>query len=86
MAIPQDEQLLTLAEAAATLPRRRAGRPTHASTLFRWSRAGLRGVRLEIVQVGATKCTSREALARFFAKLTRAAAKGAATREPARDA
>jgi hypothetical protein len=71
MAIPRDERLMTLAEAAATLPRRRAGRPTHASTLVRWSRDGLRGVHLEVIQVGSTKCTTQGALGRFFEALTR---------------
>lgn len=64
------ENLITLSEAAALLPRRRRGRPTHPSTLFRWAGQGLRGVRLEIVQVGGTRCTSREALARFFSRLS----------------
>lgn len=64
------ETVITLTEAATLLPRRRAGRPTHASTLFRWANPGLRGVRLEVMQVGGTKCTSREALARFFARLS----------------
>lgn len=70
------ERTLTLSQAAKTLPRRRGGRPTHASTLFRWATEGLRGVKLEIVQVGGTKCTSREALSRFFARLTERAGVG----------
>lgn len=71
------ERLLTLSQAAKTLPCRRGDRPTHPSTLFRWATDGLRGVKLEVVQVGGTKCTSREALARFFAAL------GAASTGPA---
>jgi hypothetical protein len=66
------EDLVTLTAAAALLPHRRSGRPTHPSTLFRWASMGLRGAKLEIVQVGGTKCTSRQALARFFEKLSRA--------------
>lgn len=64
------EELLTLTEAARMLPRRRGGRPTHPGTLLRWATAGLKGARLEVVQVGATKCTSRQALSRFFASLS----------------
>src|SRR5262249_20643300 len=64
------EDLLTLAQAADELPRRRRGRKTHVSTLFRWSTSGCRGVRLETIQVGGTRCTSREALQRFFEALT----------------
>src|SRR3954451_11871564 len=64
------ETLLSLAQAAEQLPRRRRGRKTHVSTLYRWTTAGCRGVRLDTIQVGATRCTSREALQRFFEQLS----------------
>ena len=66
----QNETIITLTEAARLLPRRRAGRPVHVSCLYRWAQIGCRGVRLEIVQIGGTKCTSREAMQRFFDSLT----------------
>jgi hypothetical protein len=62
-----DEGALPLAQAARSLPSLRGGRPVDPSTLWRWSAKGLRGVRLEIVRVGGTACTSRAALRRFFA-------------------
>lgn len=65
-----NEALLPLAQAADELPRRRRGKKTHISTLYRWAVAGCRGIRLETVQVGATRCTSREALQRFFERLS----------------
>ena len=61
-----NEEILTLAQAAAELPRRRRGRKTHVSTLYRWTVSGCRGVILESIQIGATRATSREALQRFF--------------------
>ena len=64
------EQAIPLADAAAKLPRRRAGKKTHLSALYRWTNQGLRGIRLEYIQIGATRCTSSEALARFFTALT----------------
>jgi hypothetical protein len=64
------ETILTLAEAAERLPRRRHGRPTHVSTLYRWTVSGCRGVVLEHTQIGATRATSLEALQRFFDRLT----------------
>lgn len=64
------EKILTLAQAAAQLPRRRRGRKTHVSTLYRWSVSGCRGVVLESIQIGATRATSSEALQRFFERLT----------------
>ncbi|QDU28458.1 hypothetical protein ETAA8_35580 [Anatilimnocola aggregata] len=63
------ETIVTLAEAAALLPRRRAGKKVHTSCVYRWTTSGCRGVILESLQVGNTRCTSREALERFFAAL-----------------
>jgi Protein of unknown function (DUF1580) len=65
------ETILTLSEAAERLPRRRNGRSTHVSTLYRWTVSGCRGVVLEHTQIGATRATSLEALQRFFDRLTR---------------
>ena len=65
-----NEEVMTLTEAARILPRRKAGKKTHLCTLYRWSTDGCRGVKLETVQIGATRCTSREALQRFFERLT----------------
>ena len=44
--------------------------PDDPSTLFRWASKGLRGVRLEVIRIGGTQCTSVEALARFFHRLS----------------
>jgi hypothetical protein len=66
----QPETLISLADAAKTLPRRRRGRKCHVSTLFRWTTIGVRGVVLESIQCGGTRCTSREALQRFFEALS----------------
>ena len=60
------EQLITLADAAAMLPRRRAGRKPHVSTIYRWASRGLKGIVLETLVVGGTTCTSVDALQRFF--------------------
>jgi hypothetical protein len=66
------ETLISLTEAASVLPRRRGGRSVNVSCLYRWTKRGCKGIVLESVQVGATRCTSREALGRFFERLTRA--------------
>jgi hypothetical protein len=63
------ERLITLREAVAMLPRRRAGKKVHVSTLYRWTLHGIRGVRLESLQCGGTRVTSVEALERFFRRL-----------------
>jgi len=67
---PNSEQLISLAEAAKSLPRRRAGKRPHVSCLYRWTTSGCKGVVLESLQCGGTRVTSREALARFFQRLT----------------
>jgi hypothetical protein len=64
------ETLLSFAEATKGLPRRRGGRKPHVSTLYRWADGGCKGIRLESLQVGGTRCTSAEALQRFFSALT----------------
>jgi hypothetical protein len=64
------ETLISLSDAATKLPRRRRGRKAHVSTLFRWTTIGVRGVVLESIQCGGTRCTSREAIQRFYEALT----------------
>jgi hypothetical protein len=66
----QTESIITLAQAADQLPKRRRGRKTHISTLYRWATAGCRGIVLETLQVGACRCTSLQALQRFFERLS----------------
>jgi hypothetical protein len=63
---PLAADLLPLAAAARALPPLRDGRRVSPSTLWRRAAHGLRGVRLEIVRLGGTACTTREALRRFL--------------------
>lgn len=57
------EDTITLPQAARELP----GRP-NASTLWRWHRRGVGGVRLEAVRIGGGRIyTSRQAITRFLA-------------------
>jgi len=67
---PNSETLVSFAEAAKNLPRRRGGKKPHVSTLYRWTTSGCKGVVLESLQCGGTRVTSKEALARFFQRLT----------------
>lgn len=69
---PNVETILSLSGAAKDLPARRGGKRPHVSCLYRWTTAGCRGVVLESIQIGGTRCTSREALGRFFRRLTAA--------------
>lgn len=67
---PNRETLISLTEAAKLLPARRGGKKAHISCLYRWTTTGCKGVVLESIQVGGTRCTSKEALNRFFERLT----------------
>jgi hypothetical protein len=67
------ETLVTLSQAARSLPPGRKGKPSHLATVQRWILHGVRGVRLEGVRLGGRWLTSREALARFAERLTAAA-------------
>ncbi len=62
------ENLLTLTEAAKTLPRPN-GKKIATTTLWRWARQGIRGIRLETRRLGRRVVTSVEALDRFTAAL-----------------
>ena len=69
------ERLIPVEEVPSIVPPGRNGRPLHRSAVWRWVSKGLRDsggvfVRLEAVMIGRRFVTSREALARFFARLT----------------
>ena len=67
---PSTEALISLTQAAKNLPARRAGKRPHVSCLYRWSTSGCKGIVLETIQIGGTRCTSREKLSLFFRQLT----------------
>jgi hypothetical protein len=71
------EQLISLRDAAGLLPARRRGKKPHVSCVYRWTTTGCRGVLLDSVSVGGTRCTSREALVRFIELLSAPAGTGA---------
>ncbi|MCX5658472.1 MAG: DUF1580 domain-containing protein [Planctomycetota bacterium] len=66
------ERLIRLSDVPRlkTLPRGHRQRRMHVSVVYRWAKRGLRGERLETIRVGGSLCTSREALQRFFNRLS----------------
>ena len=64
-----NEHLLTLPQVAQELPRRN-NKNIHSTTVWRWTRRGIRGVCLESVRIGGTVYSSREALQRFSEALS----------------
>lgn len=67
---PANEELITLTAACKLLPQRRRGKRPNVSTLYRWAGKGCRGIVLETLQIGGTKCTTPKFLATFFQRLT----------------
>lgn len=63
------ENLVLLSEVPKILPKRN-GKAVHLSACYRWMRSGLSGVRLETVLVGGQRFTSKEALNRFWHRVT----------------
>jgi hypothetical protein len=59
------EQLISLHDVPKVLPPGPSGKRLHISAIYRWAQRGIRGTRLEVVRVGGTTYTSREALQRF---------------------
>ena len=59
------EQLVSLRDVPKLLPARGNGNRIHISAVYRWVQRGVRGTRLEVIRVGGTTYTSREALQRF---------------------
>jgi hypothetical protein len=65
--MPSNEDLLTLSEIAERLPI-----PKNRTTLWRWCRIGVRGIRLEYRKLGREMLTSVEAVERFSQALAQA--------------
>jgi hypothetical protein len=68
------ERLIRLSAVRDHLPPNPRGQKQHRSAAFRWAGQGLRGHRLEFIQLGGVRYTSTEALQRFFDRLTAAGA------------
>ncbi len=71
MAIDLNEPLIPLTQIPAQpfVPRRRGGSKLNVATAFRWAQRGVRGIKLETISFGGTRCTTRTALLEFFRAL-----------------
>jgi len=64
----ETEEVMTLTELAAKLPKLNGRRP-HVASLWRWARRGSRGVKLESVWIGGRLVSSLPAFVRFTERL-----------------
>ena len=66
----QNEQVISLVQAARELPALRNNRPVAPQTLWRWMKygvkAGAQQIKLEVSCIGCRTVTSREAVQRFL--------------------
>lgn len=65
-----DESPITLGRARKLPELTRNGKPPSFTTLLRWVRNGVKGVKLESIRLGGSICTSRPAAIRFVEALT----------------
>lgn len=68
-----NEDVVSLNDAAKILPNR-----PHVSTMWRWYKRGVRGIRLETAVLGGKRYTSKEAIQRFVERTTEAHDRGGA--------
>ena len=69
------EELIPVQELPARLPPAKSGRRVHRAAVWRWVSQGLRGpdgtrVQLEALRMGRRWVTSKQAVARFFIRLS----------------
>jgi hypothetical protein len=64
------ESVFSFGEAARYVGKLKGTKPIALQTLWRWATRGCSGVVLETIFVGGMRCTSKEALQRFFDAVT----------------
>jgi hypothetical protein len=64
------EPAISLAEVTKLPELQRNGKRPHVATIFRWTTRGCRGVRLESIQIGGTRCSTLAAVRRFLDSLS----------------
>jgi len=64
-----NEEVISPKEATRYYPRDNLGRKVHVSTVYRHATVGVRGILLESIRT-PRMCTSKEAIARFFQRLS----------------
>ncbi|WP_404309460.1 DUF1580 domain-containing protein [Neorhodopirellula lusitana] len=63
------EDLVTLPQAAKGIPCPAGSRPPHYTTVYRWTKTGIGGERLESIRVGSQLLTSTQAMSRFLERI-----------------
>ena len=66
----QTEKPLTISKAMGLPQLRRNDRKPHVAQGYRWCSAGLKGIVLESIVIGGSRCTTSEAIDRWIARLS----------------
>jgi hypothetical protein len=59
-----------ISEVPNRIPKTSRGRRVSIATVVRWSTKGLKGIKLETIRIGGTRCTCDDALRRFFERIS----------------
>ena len=81
----ENDDVLSLSQAAAKLPRLRSGRKVHVSTLFRWTQHGTGGRKLQTWKLGGRRVTTLRALEAFIEPVSSDSEKPARQASPRRE-
>ena len=66
------EELIPFRELPDYLPKQPSGKKLHLSACYRWKKQGVQGVRLETVFIAGCSYSSKQALNRFWQRVTEA--------------
>jgi hypothetical protein len=66
------EDLIPVQAIPDHVPKQPSGKKTHKSAGYRWMKPGIQGVRLETVFIAGCRYTSKQALNRFWHRVTEA--------------
>lgn len=78
------EELILFSDLPKHLPKQPSGKKLHLSAAYRWKNQGICGVRLETIFVAGSRYTTKQALNRFWHRVT--AAKDGVTYSPTKSA
>ena len=65
-----NEDLILVRDLPGYLPKQPSGKKLHLSACYRWMKPGLQGVRLETVFIAGSRYTSKQAVNRFWHRVT----------------
>ncbi len=66
------EELILVRDIPSHLPKQPSGKKLHISAIYRWMKTGIQGERLETVFIAGCRYSSKQALNRYWSRVTQA--------------